>query len=153
MGQAARTKKYFTVAEANAALPLVRAIAGDLTTLAAELRDRRKQLGRLQARRRPERGDVFSEELEQTLRDLADEENRLEEYTEELAGLGVETEAAAEGLYVFPSRQAGRDILLCWKLGEPRVAHWHAPGEGRFERRPLESAPTDDFPAGLAPPP
>ena len=38
--QAPRDRRYFTVAQANATLPLVRAIIRDITELAAEVRDR-----------------------------------------------------------------------------------------------------------------
>src|SRR5439155_25989420 len=42
-----KEKKYFTVAEANAALPLVRAIVRDITELAKDLRERQGRLTRL----------------------------------------------------------------------------------------------------------
>jgi len=39
------------------------------------------------------------------------------------------------GMVDFPARRAGRDVLLCWKAGEPRLDHWHDTDpeiEGRF---------------------
>ncbi len=30
-----------------------------------------------------------------------------------------------EGLVDFPHRFEGRDVFLCWKLGEDRIRHWH----------------------------
>lgn len=152
MVNAARPKKYFTLEEANAILPLVRSIAADITTLSAELQDRRRRLAQLRSRQRPDRRDVYSEELEQADQALTEEERQVEEYARELAGLGVETEAAAEGLFAFPSLQNGREIQLCWKFGEPRVAHWHESGADRRQRRPLDTLDAD-FSAGLNPSP
>ncbi len=39
------------------------------------------------------------------------------------------------GMLDFPARREGRDVLLCWKTGEPRLEHWHEldpEAEGRF---------------------
>ena len=39
------------------------------------------------------------------------------------------------GMVDFPARRAGRDVLLCWRVGEPRLDHWHDTDpeiEGRF---------------------
>ena len=39
-----------------------------------------------------------------------------------------------QGLVDFPSQFEGREIYLCWKLGEDRVRHWHEVDTG-FEAR------------------
>jgi hypothetical protein len=41
------------------------------------------------------------------------------------------------GLVDFPSTQSGEQVYLCWKVGEPRVSHWHGVDEGFSERKPL----------------
>jgi hypothetical protein len=41
------------------------------------------------------------------------------------------------GLIDFPAERDGRRILLCWRLGEDHVAHWHEPEAGFAGRRPL----------------
>jgi hypothetical protein len=32
----------------------------------------------------------------------------------------------------------GKPVLLCWKLGEPAIAHWHTEEEGFAGRKPLD---------------
>jgi hypothetical protein len=44
------------------------------------------------------------------------------------------------GLLDFPSIRDGRPIYLCWKAGEPRLAHWHGTDESFVDRKRLESA-------------
>jgi len=41
------------------------------------------------------------------------------------------------GLVDFPAMRDDEPIYLCWKLGEPRVAHWHGLEEGFSARKPL----------------
>jgi len=32
----------------------------------------------------------------------------------------------------------GRMVLLCWRLGEPAIAHWHSEEDGFAGRKPVE---------------
>jgi len=41
------------------------------------------------------------------------------------------------GLVDFPSVIDGREVFLCWELGEESVDHWHGPGAGFGGREPL----------------
>ena len=38
----------------------------------------------------------------------------------------------------FPAEIDGQDALLCWHVGEPRIAYWHSPEDGFAGRKPLE---------------
>ena len=117
--------KLFTVEEANQCLPLVRAITRDLVGLTREVLDRRQRLAMLTAGREREAGDIYSEELTAIESEIEKDARRLHEYVRELIDLGVEPKSAADGLVDFPSLMDGRIVLLCWKLGEPEVLHWH----------------------------
>jgi hypothetical protein len=112
-------KKYFTAEQANATLPLVRAIVRDITRL-AESQDR---MG-------PE------PEAEEALRQ---ERERLAECVAELAELGIELKDPYSGLIDFPSLREGREVYLCWKLGEPEVEYWHELDAGFAGRQKLNA--------------
>jgi hypothetical protein len=45
------------------------------------------------------------------------------------------------GLLDFPALASGRQVWLCWRLGESDVAFWHGQDEGFSNRRPLASLP------------
>jgi hypothetical protein len=51
---------------------------------------------------------------------------------------GARIRNPALGLIDFPARRAGRIVLLCWKVGEPSVDHWHEIEEGYAGRRPVD---------------
>ncbi len=118
-------RKLFTVEQANAALPLVRAIASDLARLSRDVIERRERLSLLLAGRDRGARDLYGEELAQVEEELEKDSARLQEYVEELRELGVEPKNGPEGLIDFPSLLDGRPVYLCWKLGEAEVLHWH----------------------------
>ena len=43
------------------------------------------------------------------------------------------------GLIDFPFELDGREVYLCWKLGEPSIAFWHNTDEGFAGRKPINS--------------
>lgn len=120
-----RPARLFTIEQANAMLPLVRAITADLASLARDVVERRHRLALLSAGRDLKKSDPYSEELAQIETDLQLDGQRLMEYMNELKELGVEPKGAVEGLVDFPAEMDGRIVFLCWKLGETEVLHWH----------------------------
>jgi len=51
---------------------------------------------------------------------------------------GVILRDVETGLCDFPSEREGRLVYLCWRVREPRIAHWHEVDEGFAGRRPLD---------------
>ncbi len=130
-------RKLFTVDEANAMLPLVRAIAQDLADLSQEVIERRQRLTALLQGREKLAHDMYGEELSQIEEELEKDTQRLHEYVDELVELGVEPKNGPEGLLDFPALLDGRIVYLCWKLGEAEVQHWHEVDAGFAGRQPL----------------
>lgn len=143
-----RKRKLFTVEEANATLPLVRAIVGDLTDLSRDLVERQERLATLTPSSIRRSGDPYQQEMDQVERDLERDSGRVREYVEELLALGVEPKSATEGLVDFPAVIDGRKVYLCWKLGEPEVLFWHGLEAGYAGRRPLMADSMADGEAG-----
>ena len=130
-------RKIFTPAEANATLPLVRAIVADLVDLSRELTERRQRLSLLMGDKTSDSRDPYHEELVQVEKDMQTDTLRLHEYIAELRALGVEPKSGEEGLVDFPALLNGRKVYLCWKLGEARVLYWHELEAGYVGRQPV----------------
>lgn len=133
-------KKRFTVEEANHTLPLVRAIASDIVTHSREILERKERLKQM----RPNAGsavreadNVYNEEVLQIEEEIEKDTARLQDYVNELQALGVELKDPARGLVDFPSVMDGRDVYLCWQLGEPEVGYWHELEDGFQGRHSL----------------
>ena len=121
-------------------LPLVQAIASDMAELSKRLVERQQSLQQLMAGRTidPEGPcDPYTEELAQIEQELKLSHQQLQAYAEELIELGLEPKGGPEGLVDFPSEMDGRLVYLCWKIGEPEVAHWHDLDAGFAGRQPL----------------
>jgi hypothetical protein len=134
-------KKYFSVAEANAALPLARAIVKDIADLARDLRERHERLSRLKPNERITLGEAHQEEVREATAEFERDQERMREYIKELNDLGIELKDFDTGLIDFPCRLGDREVYLCWRLGEPEVAHWHEIDAGFAGRRRI----TADF--------
>jgi len=122
-------KKYFTVAEANAVLPLARSIVRDISELANSLQERYDRL--------TAEGDLVGANREEMEQELEQDQEKMRDYVQELQGLGIELKDFHVGLIDFPSRMGNRDVYLCWKLGEPEVGHWHELNAGFAGRRKI----------------
>ena len=70
-----KSRKLFTVAEANAMLPLVRAITKDIVSRANELRDRQERIERIRNGPVKSAGEAHAAELGQELERLAPPSN------------------------------------------------------------------------------
>ena len=62
---------------------------------------------------------------------------RLRKEVESLSAQGILLRDPETGLVDFPARREGREVFLCWRLGEDSVAHWHGPESGFAGRQPL----------------
>jgi hypothetical protein len=130
-------RKYFTVTEANAMLPLLRSILRDVTALAHALRQRQSLLSRAQPAPEKKKLDVYQEEVAQAQAELERDQERMREYEAELKKLGVELKDPYTGLIDFYALREGREVYLCWRLGEPEVSHWHEIEAGFAGRQKL----------------
>src|ERR1700756_660591 len=62
-------------------------------------------------------------------------EQRAKDALAEIDSIGVQVKDLNIGLLDFPCGVEGQTILLCWKLGEKSITHWHGIAEGFVGRR------------------
>lgn len=63
---------------------------------------------------------------------------RVKDAVAEIDATGVQVKDLDIGLLDFPCRVDGEIILLCWKLGETDITHWHGTEEGFAGRKPID---------------
>jgi len=65
-------------------------------------------------------------------------EQRVKDALGEIDSIGVQVKDLGIGLLDFPCEVEGQIILLCWKLGEKSITHWHGVQEGFAGRKPID---------------
>jgi len=63
---------------------------------------------------------------------------RVKDSLAEIDAMGVQVKDLDVGLLDFPCEVEGRTVLLCWKLGEKEITHWHSVSEGFAGRKPID---------------
>lgn len=63
---------------------------------------------------------------------------RVKDTLAEIDAMGVQVKDLDIGLLDFPCEVEGRTVLLCWKLGEKGITHWHTVSEGFAGRKPID---------------
>jgi hypothetical protein len=122
--------RHFTRAEANALLPQLTALLGQLRDAKDELTDTEAHEALSEAA--PTNGG--GEEGRQVGVAFLEVRRLLE--TVEQAGLVLRD--IDRGLVDFPALIDGREVYLCWELGEDEVAYWHDLEGGYGGREPLD---------------
>jgi hypothetical protein len=130
-------RRYFTPASANATLPLVSRIVGDLLRLHPEWRQAVTDFELAQ-----DGADASSETAAARTARLAAGRlaGEIEACLEELEQVGCLFRGFESGLVDFPMRHEGRVVSLCWQHGEAEVAHWHEIEAGFPGRQPLDAS-------------
>jgi hypothetical protein len=62
---------------------------------------------------------------------------RTKDAVAEIDSIGVQVKDLDIGLLDFPCVVDGETVLLCWKLGEEKITHWHGVSEGFAGRKPI----------------
>ena len=129
--------RIFTVAEAEATLPLVRRIVRDLQ---AEYPVWREAVGRFEVLSGGARADWgATPELVKAQAEIALHAELINGYLEELEQLSVVFKGFDAGLVDFYSLREDRLVFLCWHLAETRITHWHELDAGFSGRQPIDA--------------
>jgi len=126
------THRTFTLAEANAEVPRLRALIERLQRCALALAREREAWVAAHGGT-----DVAPDVLlrdRPAARAAADE---LQAVMATIEASGVQLKDVELGLIDFAAEHDGRPVLLCWQYGEPEVAFWHGVDEGFAGRKPL----------------
>jgi hypothetical protein len=119
---------FYDIDAANARIPVVR----EVLTL---LRDQLAELARLREESlSPELDEADARRLELRISGIVDQMHasvaRIDAWSITLRDIGT-------GLIDFPALVNGRQVCLCWRLGEDEVRWWHELSAGFSGRLPL----------------
>ena len=125
-----RRMRFFGLEEANRLVPFLAETFDRVRPWLLEARDLQAQIDKL--------GDspddqASAESLSQQLDELIE---RIRTELQKVEELGIEVKAP-DGLVDFHSHYQDREVFLCWRHGEQRIAHWHELDTGYSGRLPV----------------
>lgn len=131
-------ERTFTLAEAQALLDeTIRPLAERLVELFTELGPLQRQWQKILIAIGSNGGGLDHERAGKLRERLEQGQAEVQEVIGEITSHGVQVKDPGQGLLDFPSIVDGQEALLCWHVGESRIAFWHSPEDGFAGRRPL----------------
>jgi hypothetical protein len=130
-------QRYFTAEEANQALLEVRPLTEELVGHRRALVELQERQSAVTARIAGNGGNVEPHELEEVQAQLDEEVAGIARCVARIHEAGALVKDLDDGLVDFPATRDGRDVLLCWRLGEDEIGFWHGLDEGFSGRKPL----------------
>ena len=122
---------YFTLAEANAALHIIRPLISEILRIRDEILAHQPEVWPAVERSAGNGGNA-------SLSKIALEFQKLDELVHKVLDTGVQVKDINTGLLDFPALRADHEVYLCWKYGEDQIAFWHEVDAGFAGRRPIE---------------
>jgi hypothetical protein len=130
-------ERYFTPAEANAALSGVRPIAERLVAHRRALAEAQSRHGEALGRIAGNGGGIQPSELAQLAAAVEREAVEVARCIEGIHARGAQVKDVDRGLVDFPALREGEEVCLCWQVGEDEIGYWHGLEEGYAGRKPL----------------
>ncbi|HEY3992189.1 MAG TPA: DUF2203 domain-containing protein [Ktedonobacteraceae bacterium] len=128
--------RYFTREAAEALLPQVSVVLRDIQREHAAMKEHELALEELEIRAKGN-GHHLHEHIAKIQQELAKNVQALRSLMVELEKLGCELKDPETGLVDFLGLRDGREIYLCWLLGEERINYWHELHTGFAGRQPF----------------
>ncbi|MEO6818021.1 MAG: DUF2203 domain-containing protein [Edaphobacter sp.] len=132
--------KTFTLNEAQTMLRVLEALLRGAQAAGSRAGEREMEMQQLSYRIFLSGGmhvDVTAAARRRAERDKAAQEAK--DTLAEIEAIGVQVQDLDEGLLDFPCVMEGKTVMLCWKLGEDAITHWHEPEDGFAGRKPLDA--------------
>ena len=131
-----RMAHYFTREEAEALLPQVSGVLLKIQEQHKVMQQSEEELGALHALAMGN-GHHLHERITRLQKELAQHIQAMQELINEVSSFGCELKDPGIGLIDFLSLRDGREVYLCWHLGEERINYWHYLDAGFAGRQPL----------------
>jgi hypothetical protein len=131
--------KTFTLEEAQALLPVLEALLK--RALESKRAAEEAETGLSALAQRIYLAGGMRVDLAEATRQRAEVDDHLQRARESVAeidSIGVQVKDLDAGLLDFPCRVEDEVVLLCWRMGEASIEHWHTVEAGFKGRQPLD---------------
>jgi len=143
--------RYFTLPEAERLLPRVEGALRDAIRLKTEYEAAESELRSAAQRVMMLGGVQLDRDAFVGLRKRRDTAvEKLREAMEEIGEIGCLIKDLDIGLIDFPTLFRGKEVYLCWKLGENGISFWHGVDEGFRGRKAIDKDFLDNHRGGPA---
>ncbi|HEV3330028.1 MAG TPA: DUF2203 domain-containing protein [Bryobacteraceae bacterium] len=131
--------KRFTLAEAQSLIPSVDPVLRKAIELKSHYAEAEQEMESYSQRIQMMGGLVVNREQALEVRHRRDTASTgLREAIQEVEEFGCVLKDLDVGLIDFPTLFRGREVYLCWKLGEAAIAFWHGTDEGFAGRKAID---------------
>ena len=127
---------YFTREEAEALLPQISTVLLQIQDHRKAMQQKEEELGALHALAKGN-GHHTNVPINKLQNELAEQIQAMQDLIDELSSYGCVLKDPSIGLIDFLSLRKGREVYLCWHLGEERINFWHYLDAGFAGRQPL----------------
>lgn len=132
--------RFFTLLEAEGLLPQVEGLLRTLIQLRQDYERADAELSRINQRIALSGGMIPPREQVRQIRTRKDAcAHGLKAALEKIQEIGCELKDIDIGLIDFPTVYRGKEVYLCWKLGESGIGYWHHIEDGYQGRQPIDS--------------
>lgn len=131
--------KTFTLDEAQSLLPVLESLLKRAVAGRAAAEEVENTLGELS--RRIFLSGGMRVDIASVVRQRAEMDGHLERVRETIAeidSIGVQVKDIESGLLDFPFKLEDEVVLLCWRMGETAIEHWHTVDSGFQGRQPVD---------------
>ncbi len=124
--------RYFTLKEAEALIPELEKIFETLIDINAKAEAKNVQIQKLIANKTRDEAGLAIEKAQ-----LEFLTNGMNEWLQKILDIGAMPKGLDPALVDFPYRLKGREVYLCWKLGDKKITHYPGLDESFAGRKPL----------------
>ncbi len=122
--------KFFTLAEANEALKVIRPLMDEVMQIRERILDNQPEIWAVVEKSAGNGGNP-------TLSKMVVEFEKFDALLHQILDTGAQIKDINIGLLDFSAIKDGREVYLCWQHGEGDIAFWHEVDAGYAGRQPI----------------
>lgn len=122
--------RYFTLAEANEALKIIRPLMDDVMLIRQRILANQPEIWSVVEKSAGNGGNL-------TLSKMVIEFEKFDALIHRIQDTGAQIKDINIGLLDFSALKDGREVYLCWQHGEGDIAFWHEIEDGYAGRQPI----------------